>query len=289
LAVLAVAGLGAVDGAHAAVPDQLCREGAQAASYPSSDSLKQAAARTETLLAGRAGGDPSVQALALLELAGASAEPPSPESRAAYCAAAGEVMRVGSQGSQFQAQSYLLTAVRSAQQAGAQAIGSRAAYRLGMVSQAAPTVTGARGAGRRTRSTSTREAAVQTGQVERATRADSDACSRLLGGDVAEQSNATITYLSFECAAARAQAAGQADLAALAKLKLAGSACSSWTVRLKPPIRCARLPSATRSRACSPPRRSGARRCVPKWSAGLPPCCSTLANPAMHWLGRRRR
>jgi CHAT domain-containing protein len=221
LAVLAVAGLGAVDGAHAAVPDQLCREGGQAASYPSSDSLKQAAARTETLLAGRAGGDPSVQALALLELAGASAEPPSPESRAAYCAAAGEVMRVGSQGSQFQAQSYLLTAVRSAQQAGAQAIGSRAAYRLGMVSQAAPTVTGARGAGRRTRSTSTREAAVQTGQVERATRADSDACSRLLGGDVAEQSNATITYLSFECAAARAQAAGQADLAALAKLKLA--------------------------------------------------------------------
>jgi hypothetical protein len=42
-----------------------------------------------------------------------------------------------------------------------------------------------------------------------------------VSAELLNQSNATITFLSFECAAARAQAAGQGDVAALAKLRLA--------------------------------------------------------------------
>jgi hypothetical protein len=106
--------------------------------------------------------DRSGEALDLLEIRASGAEQPPAAALAVYCSAAGELMRVGAQGSQYQAQSYLLTAFRAAQKAGAQDVEARAAYRLGMVSQAAPAVSGARGAGRKTRSSSVRQVAAET-------------------------------------------------------------------------------------------------------------------------------
>jgi CHAT domain-containing protein len=208
--------------AEAALPDLLCKEEAKPTSYPSNEALQQAAASTETLLArGRAAGDVFVEAAALLEVPAANPAPPSAEARAAYCVAAGEVMRVGSQGSQFQAQSYLISAFRAAQEAQSQLVGSRAAYRLGLVSQAAPAVAGTRGGGGKSRSASTREVAAEAQQVEQTASTSQDPCAGLASPNVMTRSNGYITTLSFKCAAARARAAGQADLAALAGLRLA--------------------------------------------------------------------
>ena len=118
--------------------------------YPSDDALRDAASAIERRLALQGAADPFQELSSRLDPPTSAARRPSPAATAEYCAAAGELMRVSPQGSQLQAQTYLLSAFRGARGPGLEGTASVAAYRLGLVSLSGPTVAGARG-GRATR------------------------------------------------------------------------------------------------------------------------------------------
>ncbi|MDQ4086859.1 MAG: hypothetical protein M3177_02415, partial [Pseudomonadota bacterium] len=124
--------------------DGLCaaEQTASAGSYPTSEALLEAAGLAERRLAEeRTVSNRLEGALAALEVPrGTAAAPPTGEALARYCTAAGEVMRLSVEGSQLQAQNYLLTALREAQQNGLAQLTSQAAYRLGLVSLQGPPV-----------------------------------------------------------------------------------------------------------------------------------------------------
>jgi hypothetical protein len=81
--------------------------------FPTRAVLDEAAARIEQMLAElRARGDASGAPTTQLEVPLAAGSPPAPISLARYCLAAGELMRLSAQGSQLQAQNYLLAAYR---------------------------------------------------------------------------------------------------------------------------------------------------------------------------------
>jgi CHAT domain-containing protein len=221
LAGLAVAALVSAHGAAAAsVSDTICTAHAAegwADGYPEDGELTAAADRIEAALARSRSGlaDPD-SAFALLSerLQGGAA--PSPVAVARYCAAAGEVMRLARQGSQNQAQNYLMTALREARVANDQFVTARAAYRLGLVSLLGQQASGVRGSGRRTRGS----AAAAEGAKD-AESAANDACSGLTASDAAAQPPSFITALALKCASERALQAGDAPLSALASLRLA--------------------------------------------------------------------
>ena len=127
LAHTMVAGLfwlavGGATEARASLSDSIC--GAMAAvktqDFPSSADLSRVAASTETQLARRGLSGAYQDMLPALDMAAANADRPSPAAVAEYCAAAGELMRISPQGSQLQAQSYLLNAFRLARGSGLQ-------------------------------------------------------------------------------------------------------------------------------------------------------------------------
>lgn len=202
--------------ARAALSDSIC--GAMAAvktqDFPSSADLSRVAAATELQLARRGASGAYQDMLPGLDLAASNADRPSPAAIAEYCTAAGELMRVSPQGSQLQAQSYLLNAFRLARGSGLQGTASLAAYRLGLVSLSGPTVAGVRG-GRATRGGAT--AAVRNaGTLESVS-----PCDVLLSPDVLSNANLTLSMASLDCSSQQAASAGDMRTAALATLRLA--------------------------------------------------------------------
>ncbi|HEV2748477.1 MAG TPA: CHAT domain-containing protein [Allosphingosinicella sp.] len=204
--------------AWGAVPDLYCAgEGAGPAPHASSEQLRRAASDVEEqlrLAQGRA--IDFARASKSLEVARSAAEPPASSAQAEYCAAAGEVMRVSSQGSQLQAQTYLINAARHGLNSGTGAVVAKAAYRLGLVSLAGPSVAGGRGA-RRSRGGSSEVA--QT--VREAKVPATDSCGGLRQQDLLNQSNAYISVVALGCAAERGQGANDSKVSALASLRLA--------------------------------------------------------------------
>jgi len=216
MAGLFVGVFGGATEARAALSDSLC--GAMAAvktrDFPSNADLSRAAATTEIQLARRGASGAYQDMLQGLDMATANAERPSPAAIAEYCAAAGELMRVSPQGSQLQAQSYLLSAFRLARGNGLQGTASVAAYRLGLVSLSGPTATGVRG-GRATRGGAA--AAVRNaGTLENVS-----PCDVLLSPDVLTNTNLTLSMASLGCSSQQAASSGDMRTAALATLRLA--------------------------------------------------------------------
>lgn len=184
-------------------------------SYPSDAALRQAAATAEAGLAGRSQSDSFTDLMPTLDPPTSSDQRPAAAATAEYCAAAGELMRVSPQGSQLQAQSYLLSAFRTARGEGLEATASTAAYRLGLVSLSGPTVTGARGArGGRRGGTAAAVSNAETVEGE-------NPCDVLLSPGVLSNTNLTLSLASLGCSAAQAKLAGDSRTAALATLRLA--------------------------------------------------------------------
>lgn len=208
--------MGGVTEARAALSDSICGSMARVATqtFPTSADLSQAAAATEAQLARRGLSATYQDMLPVLDLPTSSAERPTSTAMAQYCAAAGELMRISPQGSQLQAQSYLLNAFRMARGGGLQDTASLAAYRLGLVSLSGPTVAGVRGA-RATRGGAT--AAVRNAD----TLDSATPCDVLLSPAVLTNTNLTLSMASLGCSAQQAASAGDNRTAALATLRLA--------------------------------------------------------------------
>lgn len=143
-----------------------------------------------------------------------SADRPSPAAVVEYCTAAGELMRVSPQGSQQQAQYYLIAAFQAADRAGLSEGAALAAYRLGLVSLSGQTVSGARGR-KVTRGGSS--AALQNAVGVQGT----DPCGVLLSPGALANTNLTLSLASLECSAVQAGTAGNGRTAALAYLQIA--------------------------------------------------------------------
>jgi CHAT domain-containing protein len=209
-------------GAQAALTDRLCVPGGGAVvtSYPSTSELQQAARSAETRLARRGSSvDPYGEIAPALDLPGSATERPSPAALAEYCMAAGELMRVSAQGSQLQAQTYLLAAFQTASAAGLNQPASRAAYRLGLVSMTGSTVAGTRGGRRGTRGT--RAAVEEVREQAAASTPGSGPCDLLRNTALLINTNLGVSAASLACAAEQARLAGDVRTAALADLRLA--------------------------------------------------------------------
>jgi CHAT domain-containing protein len=220
----AVSALALPSAAHAqdaaAGADALCTPAERmeaGASFPTDAALTETADRIEaTLDSLRARGDASGAAAAQLEVALGSSAPPAALALARYCAAAGELMRLSAQGSQLQAQSYLLAAYRLSEGTG-DPLASRVAYRLALVGASEPGADGTRGAstGRR------RGSAPAMPLEERAELPADTACGELTASGIAALTAREVSHLALSCAGERALAAGDRNLAALSQLKLA--------------------------------------------------------------------
>ena len=206
--------LAALDPAVAVTTHELCGsapgpQGSQA--YPTDAELIAAADATEARLGGANPPAATLDAaLAALAVPGSAAQAPSSGALAQYCTAAGEVMRLSVQGSQVQAQTYLMTGFRAAQAAGEERLSSRAAYRLGLVSVSGG-AGGTRGSGG---GSSSREVPVTEA-------AALEPCNELADRSLANTSNAYLSMLALQCASARAKISGDPALSALASLRLA--------------------------------------------------------------------
>jgi len=201
-------------------PDVLCTPAERMdapSAYPADAALIEAADRTEQMLAALRGrGDASGAAAAQLDVPLGSSAPPAPLALARYCAAAGELMRLSAQGSQRQAQNYLLAAYRLADGTG-DPLASRAAYRLALVGASEPGADGTRGASSGRRRGSGPVVPLQ----ERATLPAATSCEELTANGIAPLTAREVSQLALSCAAERALAAGDRSLAALSNLKLA--------------------------------------------------------------------
>ena len=202
-----------------AIPDQLCGSAPSGGqdTFPSDAEMLRAADAAERRLRGVRGTGRLEGALSDLEIAPAGASVPNPEALARYCTAAGEVMRLSVEGSQLQAQTYLLTAVRAAQSAGADELTSQAAYRLGLVSLAGPPVGGARGGG----GSRLRRSGTQITAESREARTEAEACASLARARLESSSNSVLSTLALTCAERQARESGDPELSARASLRLA--------------------------------------------------------------------
>ena len=213
---LLLTAFGGAGAARAALSDSLCNPYASAGpqTWPRAGELDRAAAGVETELR-RRGPSGRFGDLALaLDLPASESAKPSAAEIADSCAAAGELMRISPEGSQRQAEYYLLSAFQMARAAGRQTVASVAAYRLGLVSLSGPSVVGARG-GRPTRggSTATIRGAAQTS-------GSGGACDLLAGPQALFNANLTLSLASLACSAEQAALAGDSQTAALASLRL---------------------------------------------------------------------
>ena len=214
--------------AQAATSDQICGEAAPAADprYPRTEELRRVTRSVETRTLRNADSADLGEAFGALDVPLNSSQAADVLARAEFCTAAGEVMRRSPQGSQFQAQTYLLNGYRLAAAAGAEQTASLAAFRLGLVSSSGSAVAGARGGTRSaTRSGGLVEggklAAAQPGVGAGAGSAFMDpACDNLGVSDILDYVNSVIAENALVCASNRAAAANEPQLAALAGLRL---------------------------------------------------------------------
>lgn len=205
--------------AMAAGPAELCKtfNNTDAAVQVDAAALRSSAETVERALSARRGtSDANEDNLRLLDLTGVSAGQSDLQDLAAYCSAAGELMRTGNRGTESAAQTYLMTAFQMAEVAGDEQVAARAAYRLGLVSLNAATIPATRGE-RRSRS-GTR------GAVQNATRADqigSGVCGALTAVQLGFASPQYVTSLALRCAAMRSSSAQDFATASLAQLRIA--------------------------------------------------------------------
>lgn len=207
--------------AQAAGPAELCRSFERDSRPLDADPAAMRASAElveQRLIARRSSVVAEESDLALLDLPEPAGPPASADlaTRAAYCAAAGELMRTDQRGSDFRAQAYLLTAFRMAEAASNPEIASRAAYRLGLVSVNVSSIPATRGE-RRSR-VGTRAAVENFAEVEAI---GSGVCGTLSGIRLGVASPQYLSALSLECASARGAAAGDFGTASLAQLRLA--------------------------------------------------------------------
>ena len=204
----------------AGTADQLCGNAPTAETFPSDAQLVQAAAAVEqSLRSQRLETSGLAPALEAVELPTSVATRPSSDALARYCTAAGEVMRLSVDGSQLQAQTYLVTALRELRAGADPELTSQAAYRLGLVSLAGPPVGGARGGGARLRRSGTDVARrVRSAQQ---LEAEAPGCSTLTQSSLDDSSNAALSAVALDCASRLALESGNHGLSALASLRLA--------------------------------------------------------------------
>lgn len=195
--------------ALAASPEQLCGpEASPANAYPDDAALARQADVIERAIT-RGGSIRSLSTALAVEVASVGSAP-SAAALAQYCSAAGEAARTSSEGSQFQAHTYLLSAFRNAEQAGLAELGAQTAYRLGLVHAIEAIGVGTRGA----------TGLLGTNEAEPGKGADT-ACATLGSLQAMEMRGRAFSGLALECAAGRALATGNGDLSALASLRLA--------------------------------------------------------------------
>ncbi|WP_158266308.1 CHAT domain-containing protein [Allosphingosinicella deserti] len=215
---LGLAGVALSAPAMAATADDLCAATVARPAFPPEQALVSAAEQVEQHL--RIGDGSSLdQAVRTLDIEANGAGRPTRRSLALYCAAAGETMRRSPDGSQAQAQAFLTTAFRAA---GAEApdLSALAAYRLGLVALAGPGSGTTRG--------SSDEASLPRGggevtaaELAAAERSEIDSCGDLSDRNLARTTNAYLSMIALQCAAARALRNGDATLSSLAGLRLA--------------------------------------------------------------------
>ncbi|MGZ6017226.1 MAG: CHAT domain-containing protein [Phenylobacterium sp.] len=213
---LLLAAFGSAGAARAALSDNLCNPYASAGpqTWPRAGELDRAAAGVETELRRRGPSGRFGDLLQSLDLPASDTARPSPAEIADYCAAAGELMRISPEGSQRQAEYYLLSAFQTARAARLQSVASVAAYRLGLVSLSGPSMVGARGA-RPARGGAT--AAIRGAQQV----AGGEACDLLETPQALLNANVTLSLASLACSAEQGAQAGDNRTAALASLRLA--------------------------------------------------------------------
>ncbi len=215
-----VAAVAAATPAHAlTVADSLCDSATIAApkSYPAPDTLVEATQRLRTSL--RQPLQPAQVQSALNPALGEAGTQPGQQILAEYCVTAGEVMRTGVEGSQMQAQNYLLSAYRYATASADRATVVTATYRLGLVWLGDPASAGSRGTGRKR----SRSAQQEGGQMEPATMLGSN-CEMMSGPESQRLSNRAISTAALECAASTGALIGDYGVSALARYRLAALA-----------------------------------------------------------------
>lgn len=142
---------------------------------------------------------------------------PSAAALGRYCSAAGEYMRIAPEGSQREAQSLLLAALRHSRSAGSREVTANAAYRLGLITANASGSAGLRGAAPVRKDAGDLAERLRSAQAQGSAM---DQCAVLDDlGDGGE--GMVIPLLGLDCAARLALDAGRADLAAIASLRLA--------------------------------------------------------------------
>jgi CHAT domain-containing protein len=209
---IAVIGIGSGQAFAARIgPDSLCvlRPDRTQASFPSAAALDTATARAE-----KGVGFEGAEAAGLtLTVEADSAERPRLASLARYCRVAGEAARISKNGSQWQAQNYLLASYRFAASADDNENAARAAYQLGLVSSTETAAPGLRGAKRGARRGVEEEVTEQAAS-------GGDACSQLTALNLGQSRGRFISALALECAARQALSARQYEISALASLRL---------------------------------------------------------------------
>ncbi len=205
--------------ALAATPREICSAPAADAApiQASIAELQRATLAAERILAAPASdllaGD---RALVQLEVLEGQAETLEPTAIAAYCSAAGEAMRVARQGSGSRAQTYLLSALAQAGQAGSSDLQAGIAYRLALTSRNLPVRPNARSARRSISETAAPITGAQTAGLN-----PQDKCGTLLRTRLDDQSNWASSKLALECAASSASGLRASDISAVAQLQLA--------------------------------------------------------------------
>lgn len=199
--------------AGAASPGSLCRTADAAVTVGSVQALDRASALAEAAIERRRAGGTGPSELGILTIADGTAGPAPASSLAPYCAAAGELMRADPGGNQVEARRFLTTAVNLAHRAGDAATEARAAYRLGLVLLSGEGASGAntRGATKPVLSAAGTAASAEPGD---------DPC-QAIEVPVVRGVGRFLARAALRCAAVRAVAAGDADRAALAQLRLA--------------------------------------------------------------------
>lgn len=211
--VIALSAFAVAAPAMASAPKSICRPGSVEEAAGPAPLLEQASVNAEAAIARRLAGERGPSELALLAIPDGPVSPTPLAVRARYCAAAGELMRVDPGGNQLEARQFLIAAVNLARQAGDADVEARAAYRLGLALLAGDSVVAVR-----TRGTQQPALAPDTGNG--ATPSADDPC-QIIEAPVVRGSAAILARAALGCAAVRALEAGNADRAALARLRLA--------------------------------------------------------------------
>jgi CHAT domain-containing protein len=213
-------------GAASASPstaERICgRAATGAAAFPSDSALESAATQVESAIERERFEGTGVirpEVVAALDVAGSVPQAPGARAVAQFCSAAGEAMRLATDGSQRQAQIYLQTAFHNARTAQLPDTTAITAYRLGVVSISGPSVAGLRG-GEPVRRNGGRIAA-RLRSAEGTEDTSGEICSALADVKVGAAADPAISMLALDCAARLAKESGIPAVSALATLRFA--------------------------------------------------------------------